>query len=660
MRKSIRFLGWIGILLVLVGLGVYALNLQYMQGFASTGMRDVMIWGVYITNFEFLVGISTGIMIAISAAYLWNNKLFEPILHIGGILATVTVVPAMLFVAADIGRPERLLNIALYPNMSSMLIFDFIALSAYIVFCLVFCLVTITGKGGKKAKSLVAAIGLPFAVLAHSFTAWVFGVIMARPLWHSSLLAPIFLSSALVSGVSLLIFTAFLISRFGGLKFSSELTSELARFLGAIILVDAFFIFVELVTVGYRAEFGFLEPLSQVLTGPYVTVIWIELAIPLVVFALLAYPKTRKSTAILTVVALIAMRGIWVKRYSMLTSGLAVSPLGEVGNYSPTMTEWAVTVSLYALGALLFSLGLKLLPFLAPKGALLLGSQLAPKPKSMITVQDKESTQPIKDKPNVSRRDFLRLTAGVAAGAAALASIPGSSILLSKQEANTQASTIKEWAMVVDLRRCIGCQACFAACKSENGVPMGIQYTWVETHEEGKYPNMKLTFLPRLCNHCDNPPCTQVCPVNATYKREQDGIVMQDVNRCIGCRYCMAACPYEVRSFLWEEPKGAWPQAWNGKADAKHGFVVKCHGCFHRIEKGLKPACVDACVGGARIFGDIQDPNSAVRKVVDAIPTSGLKAYLGAKPMVFYVGLSDKIAERGKKAANTIVVHQEE
>ena len=122
----------------------------------------------------------------------------------------------------------------------------------------------------------------------------------------------------------------------------------------------------------------------------------------------------------------------------------------------------------------------------------------------------------------------------------------------------------------------------------------------------------------------------------------------------------MAACPYEVRSFLWEEPKGAWPQAWNGKADAKHGFVVKCHGCFHRIEKGLKPACVDACVGGARIFGDMQDPNSAVRKVVDAIPTSGLKAYLGAKPMVFYVGLSDKIAERGKKAANTIVVHQEE
>src|SRR3990170_1244544 len=483
---------------------------------------------------------------------------------------------------------------------------------------------------------------------------------MARPLWNTSLLAPIFLSSALVSGVSLLILTALLVSKFSVFEFSSELTSELARFLGAIILVDIFFIFVELVTVGYGAGFSILGPLSQVLSGPYVTVIWIEIAIPLIVFALLAYPKTRKSTAILTVVALVAMRGIWVKRYSMLLSGLSVSPLGEAGAYSPTMIEWAVSVGLYALGALLFSLGLKILPFLASRGAILPSGQLALKPKSMIAVQDIGSGPQVKDVSNVSRRDFLRITAGVTAGAAALASIPGSSIFLSKQEAITQASTVEEWAMVLDLRRCIGCQACFAACKSENGVPMGIQYTWVETHEEGKYPNMKLTFLPRLCNHCDNPPCTQVCPVNATYKREQDGIVMQDVNRCIGCRYCMAACPYEVRSFLWEEPKGAWPQAWNGKADAKHGFVVKCHGCFHRIEKGLKPACVDACVGGARIFGDIQDPNSAVRKVVDAIPTSGLKAYLGAKPMVFYVGLSDKIAERGKKAANTIVVHQEE
>src|SRR3990172_4246370 len=287
------------------------------------------------------------------------------------------------------------------------------------------------------------------------------------------------------------------------------------------------------------------------------------------------------------------------------------------------------------------------------------------------TVMGKKNNESIKaDRPkkeiqtNVSRRNLLKLAGATAAGATALAIIPGSSLLLQTVKAEVQESPIKKWAMVVDLRRCIGCQACFAACKSENGVPLGIQYTWVETHEEGKYPNTKLTFLPRICNHCDNPPCVPVCPVNATFKREQDGIVMQDVNRCIGCRYCIAACPYEVRSFLWNEPSGAWPETWRivggGKAQAKQGFVVKCHGCFHRIEQGLKPACVEACVGGARIFGDLQDPNSEVNKIIDTVPTQRLKSYLGTKPMTFYVGLSDTLAERGKKAPDSIFVHKEE
>lgn len=272
-----------------------------------------------------------------------------------------------------------------------------------------------------------------------------------------------------------------------------------------------------------------------------------------------------------------------------------------------------------------------------------------------------KANKPIKEiQASVSRRNFLKIAGATAAGATALAVIPGSPLLLQTVKAETPESPIKEWAMVVDLRRCIGCQACFAACKSENGVPLGIQYTWVETHEEGKYPKTKLTFLPKLCNHCDEPPCVKVCPVVATYKRDQDGIVMQDVNKCIGCRYCMAACPYGVRSFLWEEPTGARPEIWNGKANAKLGFVVKCHGCFHRVEKGLKPACAEACVGGARIWGDLQDPNSDVRKVLDSTHTQALKDYLGTEPKVSYVGLSDKIAERGKKSPGTIIVHEEE
>jgi len=658
MKRSFVFYVWLAVLVVLVGLGAYAWYSQYSQGLAVTGLSDITPWGIYITSFEFLAGVSAGIMITISVGYMLATDKFQSIMKVGGILATVVALPAMLFVAADIGRIDRILHILLYADPESMLIADFFALSIYIVFCALFTLVFIKEKGGASVARLFAGLAIPIAVFTHSVTAWVFGIVIARPLWHTALLAPIFLSSAMVSGVSLLIFTAILTSKFTSFKVSAELTSELARFLGVAILFDVFLIFTEVVTVGYRAELGFVEPLSKVLTGPYVTLIWVEIAVPLIMFLLLAYPKTRKSTAVLAIVALIALRGIWVKRYSMLVSGLSVSQLGQPAVYSPTMVEWSVTIGLFAFGTLLFTLSLKLLPIMQ-KGIPVLGKpSVSTKAKFATSVQNQESAQNIEDKSGVSRREFLKLTAGAAVGAAALASIPGSSILLSKGEQNAQTSPIKEWAMIVDLRRCIGCQACFAACKSENGVPLGIQYTWVETHEEGKYPHTKLTFLPRLCNHCDNPPCTPVCPVNATYKRE-DGIVMQDVNRCIGCRYCMAACPYEVRSFLWKEPNGAWPQAWNGKAEAKQGFVVKCHGCFHRIEKGLKPACVETCVGGARIFGDLQDPNSEVRKIIDTISTQRLKAYLGTKPMVFYLGLSDKIAERGKKAADTIIVHQE-
>lgn len=213
------------------------------------------------------------------------------------------------------------------------------------------------------------------------------------------------------------------------------------------------------------------------------------------------------------------------------------------------------------------------------------------------------------------------------------------------------------WGMVIDLRRCIGCQSCFSACKSENGVPLGIQFTWVEVHERGNYPNIQLLHLPRLCNHCEEPACVPVCPVKARYKRE-DGIVMQDVNRCIGCRYCIAACPYQVASFVWEEPSGAWPEVWRGLATAKHGFTVKCHGCYHRVERGLKPACVSSCIGGARIFGDLDDKNSEVRKILDSNPTTTLKGHLGTKPKVFYVSLDEETAKYGKKEASIIILHR--
>jgi Fe-S-cluster-containing dehydrogenase component len=184
----------------------------------------------------------------------------------------------------------------------------------------------------------------------------------------------------------------------------------------------------------------------------------------------------------------------------------------------------------------------------------------------------------------------------------------------------------KRWAMIVDLRRCIGCMACVSACKAEYDVPLGVWRTIVKVKDTGTYPNVRRSFMPRLCNHCDNPPCVRNCPTGATYKHE-DGFVLQRYERCITCRTCIAACPYNARFVL---PR-------NRTRVGINGVVDKCTFCEHRVEKGLVPACVQTCLGRSRIFGDMNDPNSEVARLVATEKTTVLKPEKGTRPQVYYI-----------------------
>lgn len=183
----------------------------------------------------------------------------------------------------------------------------------------------------------------------------------------------------------------------------------------------------------------------------------------------------------------------------------------------------------------------------------------------------------------------------------------------------------KRWGMLIDLRKCIGCQACTAACKFENNIPTGVFRTWVPDVELGTYPQTRRAFLPRLCNHCERPSCIEVCPAGATWQRK-DGIVEIDYDLCWGCGACVNACPYDAR-FINPVTKTA----------------DKCTFCSQRVDQGLLPACVETCVGGARQFGDLNDPNDPVTRQILTETVQQLKPDTGNEPRVFYIGLTTEL-----------------
>jgi molybdopterin-containing oxidoreductase family iron-sulfur binding subunit len=200
-----------------------------------------------------------------------------------------------------------------------------------------------------------------------------------------------------------------------------------------------------------------------------------------------------------------------------------------------------------------------------------------------------------------------------------------------------------KYGMVIDLRKCIGCNACTIACKQQYGTPPGIFYSHVNITEAGKYPNARQTPLPVLCNHCTDAPCVDVCPTGASHKLD-NGIVLVDANICIGCRYCMVACPYNVRSFIGAEPEGYYPDKeitpYEHYMYANHqvGTVEKCTFCAARLEQDELPACVLTCPGQARFFGDLDDPTSEVSLLILHNNAKPLNEEAGTEPNVFYIG----------------------
>jgi molybdopterin-containing oxidoreductase family iron-sulfur binding subunit len=253
----------------------------------------------------------------------------------------------------------------------------------------------------------------------------------------------------------------------------------------------------------------------------------------------------------------------------------------------------------------------------------------------------------------LTRKEFLRLSG------ACLVAAPGRKLLAALDTAARKATAAGEvrprphWGMLIDTRKCLAdrdCIKCTEACDAAHNIPAfdnpahEVTWIWKEPfasvfpEQQTAYAQSGLKDMPTpvLCNHCDNPPCARVCPTAATWKRE-DGIVMMDWHLCIGCRYCMAACPYGSRSFNWVDPRSRLAHLNPDFPTRTMGVVEKCTFCPERLAKGRAPACVEACSARAIVFGDLSDPHSEARQLLGSRFAVRRRPEMGTGPNVYYL-----------------------
>ena len=262
-----------------------------------------------------------------------------------------------------------------------------------------------------------------------------------------------------------------------------------------------------------------------------------------------------------------------------------------------------------------------------------------------------------------SRRDFLKKSCfgllGLGAGLPLLRTVVGSSTA-SEPGHGTGAAVTKQWGMVIDIKKCLNEQvrrACLEACNREHNIPVipdpeeEIKWIWSEPYEnvfpEQVHPYTRHALKGKpvlvLCNHCSEPGCVRVCPTQATWKRKSDGIVMMDMHRCIGCRFCIAGCPYGARSFNFRDPRPYIDESNQSIYPTRTmGVVEKCNFCAERLRNGQQPACVEAAdrlpgMKGALYFGDLADPDSEITRVLQNRHTITRKVSAGTGPNIFYI-----------------------
>jgi molybdopterin-containing oxidoreductase family membrane subunit len=401
-------IAWLALIFAIMGLGALAFAWQYANGLVVTGMRNTVMWGQYILFFMFFIGLSAGGLIVASAGRLFGASMFKPITRLAVLEATVAVLLAGVFILPDLGRPERVINILLHPNLTSPMVWDITIVVIYTLlsalYVWVYTRADLARRGSRLAlgtgtsprdlarddrvKTVLAWVALPAAILLHSITAWIFGLQISRGFWYSSIMAPMFIASALVSGLALVILLALAARRLGKVEFRDDLVAFLGGLLGVFIAVEAFLVLAEYLTASYPGGTGESSAIQRMLVGPYAPLFWVEIGLGLLVpFVIVAVRRTRLRPAWVALAAALAVGGIFVHRLNLILNGLSYPPIGlppglAIGVdqgpgassfamsywYVPTLVEYLVVAGVLAFGALLFTLALYWLPLRESEG----------------------------------------------------------------------------------------------------------------------------------------------------------------------------------------------------------------------------------------------------------------------------------------------------
>lgn len=361
-----KYRALVGVLLTIIAVGFLAYLRQLDLGLSVTGLSRDVSWGLYIANFTFFVGVAASAVMLVIPYYLHNEKSFRKIIILGEFLAVAAVVVCITFIVVDLGQPSRVFNLFLYPSPTSILFWDTIVLSGYLLLNIIIGWVTLDADSKELPPPAwtrpVIILSIPWAISIHTVTAFIYAGLAARPFWMTALLAPRFLASAFASGPALLILLALLMKKWGGFDPGRESIAKVAKIVAYGIIATVFFLVLEIFTVFYSQEpeaMAHFQYLFFGLDGHYGLVPWMWTAITLAVAAivLLLLPATRKNVAFLAPACAAVIVSVWIdKGLGLIVPGFIPNPLGEVFEYVPTLNEALIVLGVWAVGGLILTL----------------------------------------------------------------------------------------------------------------------------------------------------------------------------------------------------------------------------------------------------------------------------------------------------------------